>query len=221
MHELVLRKKTVGHDLMSPAFIRFVQFPFFLLSPADCLCLHCTQNACMILYALILMYSANKKSFFFVVRRNCETMQRIRRLNPRAVTMLEWDCDLLQPMFMPRFEAAIDFFYPFFQSHEQLGDRFSFGRQSIEERVVSRELCNVVACEGLNRVVRSESFKRLTQRMLRLGFCPITYDMRSKNDIQALGSMWSSDFRVEYDQTGGARLLHSDSSLTSASAWMV
>lgn len=137
---------------------------------------------------------------------------------PKVVTMVEWDADLRSNFFLQRFKTCIDFFANAFDSNEAVASRLSFGRRGFEERVLAREMVNLVACEGLQRLVRSESLSQLQQRMVRIGFAAQPF---SKGSMLAFVNMlkgyplgWSMR-----ESRGAVKLCWKEKPIVSASAW--
>ncbi|GJP76254.1 hypothetical protein CLOP_g6624 [Closterium sp. NIES-67] len=97
-------------------------------------------------------------------------VMRILQLEPKVITLVEWDSNQQQPFFLQRFRDSLHFFLNVFASHEALASRFSFGRRGFEEFVLAREMVNLVACEGMQRLVRAESLDQMHVRMGRLGW---------------------------------------------------
>ncbi|CAI5516921.1 unnamed protein product [Closterium sp. Naga37s-1] len=134
-------------------------------------------------------------------------LSTILQLAPKVVTIVEWDANHRQPFFLHRFRDCLDFFSNVFHSHEHLASRASFGRRGFEDRVLAREMINLVACEGLQRLVRAETLDQLHERMQRIGFAPKPFSRRS---MAALGQMlapYSKGFSVVSHPLGGVQLL--------------
>ncbi|CAI5465118.1 unnamed protein product [Closterium sp. Yama58-4] len=146
-------------------------------------------------------------------------LSTILQLAPKVVTIVEWDANHRQPFFLHRFRDCLDFFSNVFHSHEHLASRASFGRRGFEERVLAREMINLVACEGLQRLVRAETLDQLHERMQRVGFAPKAFSRRS---MAALGQMlapYSKGFSVVSHPLGGVQLLWQGKSMLGASFW--
>ncbi|CAI5979356.1 unnamed protein product [Closterium sp. NIES-65] len=146
-------------------------------------------------------------------------LSTILQLVPKVVTIVEWDANHRQPFFLHRFRDCLDFFSNVFHSHEHLASRASFGRRGFEDRVLAREMINLVACEGLQRLVRAETLDQLHERMQRIGFAAKPFSRRS---MAALGQMlapYSKGFSVVSHPLGGVQLLWQGKSMLGASFW--
>lgn len=76
------------------------------------------------------------------------------------------------PFFVTRFREALFFFSAIFDMLETNVPREDQQRLLIEREIFGREIINVVACEGLERVERPETYKQWQVRNQRAGFVP-------------------------------------------------
>lgn len=74
------------------------------------------------------------------------------------------------PFFMSRFREALSHFSTIFDVMESSFPVENSDRQIIDHEVVGREILNIVACEGLERVERSETYRQWQARTMRAGF---------------------------------------------------
>ncbi|CAI5531220.1 unnamed protein product, partial [Closterium sp. Naga37s-1] len=146
-------------------------------------------------------------------------IKAIMQLDPKVVSLVEWDSNQQQPFFLHRFKDALLFFHNIFASHDALASRFSFGRRGFEEFVLAREMVNLVACEGMQRLVRAERLDQMHTRMGRLGVAARPYSKRSMWGLRELIAPYPKGFAVERHPQGGVRLLWNGQSILGASAW--
>lgn len=97
-------------------------------------------------------------------------MQELRKLNPRVVTMVDFDCMFNSSNFLLRFKSALQFFWTCFDSFGLDSGPNKVGRQAFESSLLGREIMNVVSCDGAERVARSETLEEWQSRMHRAGF---------------------------------------------------
>jgi len=145
--------------------------------------------------------------------------QAVLKLEPRVVTLVEWDCNQNQAFFLPRYRETLDFFAGIFSAHEQLAPRSSFGRRGFEERVLAREMTNLVACEGLQRMVRAEPLGQLGTRMLRMGFAPLRFTERTEGALLRMLKAYPRGFNLVDHPLNGCFLRWHGSSILGASSW--
>lgn len=74
------------------------------------------------------------------------------------------------PFFMSRFREALAHYSTIFEMMETVFPPEHSGRQIIDHEIIGREILNVVACEGLERVERSETYRQWQARTMRAGF---------------------------------------------------
>ncbi|CAI7839070.1 unnamed protein product [Closterium sp. NIES-53] len=146
-------------------------------------------------------------------------LQAIMQLDPKVVALVEWDSNQQQPFFLSRFRDALLFFHNIFTSHDALASRFSFGRRGFEEFVLAREMVNLVACEGMQRLVRAERLDQMHARMGRLGVAARPFSKRSMWGLRELIAPYPKGFAVERHPAGGVRLMWNGQSILGASAW--
>lgn len=97
-----------------------------------------------------------------------KALTTIKELNPKIVTVVEQVADHNGPSFVERFTEALHYYSSLFDSLE--------GSPAGEEDVVrseeylGRQICNVVACEGSDRVERHETVAQWRSRLRSSGF---------------------------------------------------
>ncbi|CAI5479701.1 unnamed protein product [Closterium sp. Yama58-4] len=190
------------------------QQPFFL---------HRFKDALLFFHNIFASHDALASRFSFG-RRGFEEFvlaweMAIMQLDPKVVSLVEWDSNQQQPFFLHRFKDALLFFHNIFASHDALASRFSFGRRGFEEFVLAREMVNLVACEGMQRLVRAESLEQMHVRMGRLGVVARPFSKRSMWGLRELIAPYPKGFGVERHPQGGVRLLWNGQSILGASAW--
>lgn len=135
------------------------------------------------------------------------------------MTLVEWDCNQNQSFFLPRYRETLDFFAGIFECHEHLASRASFGRRGFEERVLAREMTNLVACEGLQRMVRAEPLDQLGKRMVRVGFAPLHFTERTNAALLRMLKAYPIGFNIVHHPVNGCFLRWRESSILGASSW--
>ena len=148
----------------------------------------------------------------------CE--QAVAQLDPKVITMVQWDSDQQQPFFLRRFRTALHFFSNVFESHEVLAGRPAFGRQGFEERVLAREIVNLVSCEGMQRLVRAEGLDQMHKRSARSQLLPRPFASHTLIALKQLLGQYPRGFDVVEHPDGGIRLLWAGRSILGASAWI-
>ncbi|KAJ7541237.1 hypothetical protein O6H91_10G050800 [Diphasiastrum complanatum] len=162
-----------------------------------------------------LLYSENSATPPPIV----EVLQSVKSLNPRIVTIVEHEAIHNSPIFLERFTEALHYYSTMFDSLEAC----NLPAQSLElmlaETYLGREICNIVACEGAERVERHEPLAQWQMRMCNSGFQPLHLGSNAFKQARMLLTLFSGEgYAVE--ETGGCLTLGWQSRpLLAASAW--
>ncbi|KAM0953338.1 putative transcription factor GRAS family [Dioscorea sansibarensis] len=103
----------------------------------------------------------------------------IRRMNPDLFIQAITNGTYNAPFFVTRFREALFHFSALFDMLENNVPREDTQRFLIERDLFGRDALNVIACEGLERVERPETYKQWQARNLRAGFeqLPLTPEL--------------------------------------------
>ncbi|XVE57826.1 hypothetical protein DITRI_Ditri04bG0121300 [Diplodiscus trichospermus] len=145
----------------------------------------------------------------------------IRSTNPTVVTMAEQEAGHNVPSLEARVTNSLRYYSAIFDSIDSSLSMESPVRIKIEE-MFAREIRNIVACEGSDRVERHESFEKWRKLMEQGGFRCMGISERELLQSQMLLKMYSCDkYSVKKQgQDGGALTLSwLDQPLYSVSAW--
>lgn len=145
-------------------------------------------------------------------------LRMIKSLNPRVVTLVEQESNTNTAAFLPRFVETLNYYLAMFESIDVTMPRDQKERINVEQHCLARDIVNVIACEGRERVERHELLGKWRSRFTMAGFrqCPLSSYVNSV--IRNLLRCYSEHYTlVEMD---GAMLLGwKDRALVSASAW--
>lgn len=145
-------------------------------------------------------------------------LRMIKSLNPKVVTLVEQESNTNTAAFLPRFVETLNYYLAMFESIDVTVPRDQKERINVEQHCLARDIVNVIACEGRERVERHELFGKWRSRFTMAGFrqCPLSSYVNSV--IRNLLRCYSEHYTlVEMD---GAMLLGwKDRALVSASAW--
>ncbi|XP_073023287.1 scarecrow-like protein 30 [Primulina eburnea] len=101
--------------------------------------------------------------------RDC-VLQLIKKINPDLFVHGVINGGYNSPFFMTRFREVLHHYSSFFDMLEATIPREDQDRVMYEREMLGREVMNVVACEGLERVERPDTYKQWHVRDLRAGF---------------------------------------------------
>ncbi|CAN6559542.1 unnamed protein product [Malus baccata var. baccata] len=105
------------------------------------------------------------------------------------------------PAFATRFKQALFHFYTFFDMYEATVPHEDEQRMFFERAIFGRDIMNVVACEGLERVERPETYKQWQARYARIGFNQLPLDRELLKKVKTMSKVmgYHRDFRIEDD----------------------
>ncbi|KAI9193890.1 hypothetical protein LWI28_001053 [Acer negundo] len=104
------------------------------------------------------------------------------------------------PFFLPRFREALFHFSALFDLFEATVPCEDQGRMLYEKEIYGKDAMNVIACEGIERVERPETYKQWQARNQRIGFrqLPLDRDIY-KGVITLVKSNYHQDFVIDED----------------------
>ncbi|XP_044506236.1 scarecrow-like protein 14 [Mangifera indica] len=137
------------------------------------------------------------------VEENCPrdaVLNLIRKINPAIFVNSLTNGSYNAPFFATRFREAILHFSSLFDMFDSTMARESQERLLLEEEFYSRDAINVIACEGLERIDRPESYKQWHTRTMRAGFKPSPVDQQLMEKLSIkLKRLYHKDFVIDED----------------------
>ncbi|CAJ1955698.1 unnamed protein product [Sphenostylis stenocarpa] len=122
------------------------------------------------------------------------------------------------PFFMSRFREALFHYSALFDMLDTNVDREDPMRLMFEKELFGREITNIIACEGCERVERPETYKQWQLRNMRIGFRPLPMDQRIVDKLKGRlrDDAYNTNFMLEVDgdwvlQGWKGRILHASS----------
>ncbi|CAH2042275.1 unnamed protein product [Thlaspi arvense] len=109
-------------------------------------------------------------------------LKLIKRINPDVFLHGILNGPLNSPFFVSRFREALFYFSVVFDMFEATMPRKSPTRMMCETEICGKEILNIIASEGLERIERRETYKSWQVRTLRAGFkqLPLNQDIIKK-----------------------------------------
>ncbi|CAH9148422.1 unnamed protein product [Cuscuta epithymum] len=125
-----------------------------------------------------------------------EVLNLIREVNPDIYVQTVESGGYNSPFFLPRFQESLLFFSGIFDACEAFLPHNHPQRLSLEQEFLGRDIMNVIACEGIERIKRPETYKQWQSRILRAGFKPFPLKPRlfKKLIAKARASYHHNDF---------------------------
>lgn len=147
-----------------------------------------------------------------------EMIRMVKSLSPKVVTLIEQESNHNTTPFLMRFAEALDFYSAMFESIDVTMQRDSKERISVEQQCLARDMVNVIACEGRERVERHELLGKWKSRFTMAGFHPFPLSSHVNSVIRGLLKRYSEHYTL-LEKDGAMLLGWKERSLVSASAW--
>ncbi|KAH7864397.1 hypothetical protein Vadar_029180 [Vaccinium darrowii] len=109
-------------------------------------------------------------------------LKLIRKINPDIFVHSIVNGSFSSPFFVTRFREALFHYSSLFDMFETNLDRENEARINFEQEFYGHEVMNIIACEGLQRIVRPEMYKQWQVRNMRAGFrmLPLEQELMKK-----------------------------------------
>ncbi|KAK9755251.1 hypothetical protein RND81_01G012700 [Saponaria officinalis] len=128
-------------------------------------------------------------------------LKLVKQLNPHLFVHGVINGTFNAPFFLTRFKEALFHYSALFDVFEATIPREDHARLLIESEMYGKELLNVIACEGAERIQRPESFKQWQTRTLRAGFKQLPLDKEVFKRAKATAKAhYLDDFVVDEDR---------------------
>ncbi|XVF37081.1 hypothetical protein REPUB_Repub19eG0114800 [Reevesia pubescens] len=152
------------------------------------------------------------------INQRDQLLRMVKSLNPKLVTVVEQDVNTNTSPFFPRFIEAYSYYSAVFESLDATLPRESQDRMNVERQCLARDIVNIVACEGEERIERYEVAGKWRARMTMAGFtsCPMSPNVIGM--IRKLIRAYCDRYKLKED-LGALHFGWEDKSLIVASAW--
>ncbi|EOY16564.1 SCARECROW-like 1 isoform 1 [Theobroma cacao] len=152
------------------------------------------------------------------INQRDQLLRMVKSLNPKLVTVVEQDVNTNTSPFFPRFVEAYSYYSAVFESLDATLPRESQDRMNVERQCLARDIVNIVACEGEERIERYEVAGKWRARMMMAGFssCPMSPNVIDM--IRKLIREYCDRYKLKED-LGVLHFGWEDKSLIVASAW--
>ncbi|XP_009788119.1 scarecrow-like protein 21 [Nicotiana tabacum] len=147
-----------------------------------------------------------------------ELLRMVKSLSPKVVTLVEQESNTNTAPFFPRFLEALDYYCAMFESIDVTLERDRKERINVEQHCLARDIVNVIACEGKERVERHELLGKWKLRFTMAGFRQYPLSSYVNSVIKSLLRCYSEHYTL-VEKDGAMLLGWKDRNLISASAW--
>lgn len=145
-------------------------------------------------------------------------LRLVKSLSPKVLTLVEQESNTNTAPFVPRFAETLDYYTAIFESIDLTLPRDDKERINMEQHCLAREIVNLVACEGAERVERHEVFGKWKARLMMAGFRPSPLSSLVNSTIRTLLQSYSVDYKLAETQ-GVLYLGWKNRPLVVSSAW--
>ncbi|KAF7112185.1 hypothetical protein RHSIM_RhsimUnG0254300 [Rhododendron simsii] len=145
-------------------------------------------------------------------------LRMVKSLSPKVVTLVEQESNTNTAPFVARFIEALDYYSAMFESIDVALPRDQKERINAEMHCLARDIVNVVACEGRERVERHELLGKWKSRFTMAGFRQFPLSSYVNSAIGGLLKGYCEHYTL-VEKDGAMLLGWKDRNLVSVSAW--
>lgn len=142
----------------------------------------------------------------------------VKSLSPKVVTLVEQESNTNTAAFFPRFLETMDYYSAMFESIEATLPREHKERINVEQHCLARDVVNIIACEGTERVERHELMGKWKSRFKMAGFTPYPLSSLVNATIKKLLDKYCDKYRLE-EREGALYLGWMNRDLVASCAW--
>ncbi|KAK9748863.1 hypothetical protein RND81_02G086100 [Saponaria officinalis] len=153
------------------------------------------------------------------INQRDQLLRMVKSLNPKLVTIIEQDVNTNTTPFLSRFSEAYNYYSAIFESLDATLPRESQDRVNVEKQCLARDIVNIIACEGEERIERYEVAGKWRARMSMAGFRPCRMSQNVGNTIRELiVKQYCNKYEVK-EEMEALNFGWEDKNLIVASAW--
>ncbi|CAL0334560.1 unnamed protein product [Lupinus luteus] len=145
-------------------------------------------------------------------------MRLVKSLSPKVVTLVEQESNTNTSPFFQRFVETLDYYTAMFESIDVARPRDDKQRISAEQHCVARDIVNMIACEGAERVERHEPFGKWRSRFSMAGFAPYPLSSSVMSAVRNILNEFNASYRVAH-KDGVLYLGWKNRPMSTSSAW--
>ncbi|KAB5560917.1 hypothetical protein DKX38_005874 [Salix brachista] len=131
----------------------------------------------------------------------------IKAMRPKIVTVVEQEANHNSPVFLDRFTEALHYYSSLFDSLEGSGMIPRSQDLVMSELYLGRHICNVVACEGADRVERHETLAQWRTRLDSAGFDPVHLGSNAFKQASMLLALFAGGDGYRVEENNGCLML--------------
>ncbi|KAL2322771.1 hypothetical protein Fmac_027150 [Flemingia macrophylla] len=141
-----------------------------------------------------------------------------KNLSPNVVTLVEQEFNTNNVPFLQRFVETMNYYLAIFESIDAVLPREHKERINVEQHCLAREVVNLIACEGEERVERHELLNKWRKRFTMAGFTPYPLSSIINASIKDLLQSYHGHYTLE-ERDGALFLGWMNQVLIASCAW--
>lgn len=145
-------------------------------------------------------------------------LRLVKSLSPKVVTLVEQESNTNTSAFFPRFIETLSYYSAMFESIDVSLPRNHKERINVEQHCLARDVVNIIACEGSERVERHELLGKWRSRFAMAGFTPYPLSSLVNATIKRLLECYCEKYRLE-ERDGALYLGWMNRVLVASCAW--
>nr|XP_043608856.1 scarecrow-like protein 21 [Erigeron canadensis]XP_043608857.1 scarecrow-like protein 21 [Erigeron canadensis]XP_043608860.1 scarecrow-like protein 21 [Erigeron canadensis] len=146
-------------------------------------------------------------------------LRLVKSLSPKVVTLVEQESNVNTAPFFNRFQETFSYYLAIFESIDATLPKDHHQRINVEQHCLARDIVNIIACEGAERVERHELLGKWKSRFTMAGFTPYPLSSLVNSTIKALLlENYSQKYRLE-ERDGALFLGWMNRNLVASCAW--
>ncbi|KAG8383629.1 hypothetical protein BUALT_Bualt04G0033900 [Buddleja alternifolia] len=137
-------------------------------------------------------------------------LNSIKSMNPKIVTIVEQEANHNGDVFLDRFNESLHYYSTVFDSLESCSGLTQEANDQdlvMTEVYLGRQICNVVACEGVERVERHETLTQWRVRMDSAGFNPVHLGSNAFKQASMLLALFAGGDGYRVEENDGCLML--------------
>uniref|UniRef100_A0A7N1A1H8 Uncharacterized protein n=1 Tax=Kalanchoe fedtschenkoi TaxID=63787 RepID=A0A7N1A1H8_KALFE len=195
------------HDAEMTDFNFSVQLQNLLIYPSEALIVN---------FPYVLHHMADES--VSTVNHRDQLLRLIKGYSPKVVTLIEQESNTNTAAFVPRFIETLDYYTAMFESIDVKLPKDDDNRIRAEQNCVARDIVNMIACEGAERVERHEVLGKWRARLSMAGFTQYPLSPTVAEVIKNMLNDYSGNYKLAEDK-GALILSWKNRAMSTSSAW--
>ncbi|XP_021740652.1 scarecrow-like protein 21 [Chenopodium quinoa] len=145
-------------------------------------------------------------------------LRLVKSWSPKVVTLVEYELNTNSAPFYPRFLETLEYYSAIFESINVTLSKDRKERINVEQHCLAKEIVNIIACEGAERVERHELHGKWRSRFTMAGFKPYPLNPLVNATIKNLLQKYSRCYGLE-ERDGTLYLGWMNRAMVTSCAW--